>query len=146
MIGTPAGNILIEPYTTTTAVSVGSGASALGITTTYLGYLNGGSYTFGNSNDTGVLTVAAYSGWTAPVSFITKSTGSIVVYGNQTSTSTFSFTGPTTLSANLTDTGTTFNSAVTLGANSVITDGSGTAAFDSTVNGDFNLTAAAGTS
>jgi len=92
------GNILIEPYSAGTAVNIAGASTGLGITTTYLGYLSGASYTFGNANDTGTLTAAAAS-WAAPVSFITKSTGGIDVTGTQTGAgnATISFTGPTTL-------------------------------------------------
>ena len=62
-------------------MNIASGTTGLGITSTYLGYLSGGSYTFGNANDTGMLTVEAYGGWNAPVTFLTKSTGSISVIG-----------------------------------------------------------------
>ena len=132
-------------------MSVGSATSTLGITTTYLGYLSGGSYTFGNVNDTATLTAAAAS-WNAPVSFLEKSTGLIDVTGTQTGTgsATIAFTGPTTLDYAGTDVTTnnqaiTFNSAVTVAANATLASGSATTAFGSTVNGGFNLTATAGT-
>ena len=145
------GNILIEPYTTTTAVNVNNGASGLALTTAYLGYLSGGSYTIGNANDTGTMTLGSAS-WNAPVSFLTKSTGAISVTGTQTGTgsATLSFTGPTTLGYAGTDATTnnqaiTFNSAVTLGANATVNSGSALTTFGSTVNGGYNLTASAGT-
>jgi hypothetical protein len=60
------------------------------------------------------------------------------------------FTGPTTLGYAGTDVTTnneaiTFNGAVTLAANTTINSGTATTTFDSTVDGDYNLTATAGT-
>ena len=149
VIGT-TGNILIEPYTATTAVNVINGAFGLALTTAELGYLSGGSYAIGNANDTGTMTLGSAS-WNAPVSFLAKSTGSIDVTGTQTGTgsATISFTGPTTLGYAGTDVTTnneaiTFNSAVTLAANATVNSGTATTSFG-TVNGDYNLTASAGT-
>ncbi len=143
------GNIQIEPYTTTTAVNVATGSGGLQLTGTYLGYLSGGSYTIGNANDTGNLTVGTYSSWNAPVTFLTKSTGSISVIGDQTATGSGAFTftgGPVALTGNITTAGgnVTFNPAVTLGQNDTINAGIGNVTFGSTVDGDYNLTASAG--
>ena len=57
------GNVLFEPYTTTTAVNVANGTSGLAITSGILGSVTAGSITIGNANDTGPLTVGAYSSW-----------------------------------------------------------------------------------
>ena len=113
---------------------------------TYLGYLSGGSLTIGNANDTSTLTVGAYGSWNAPVTFLTKSRR-ISVIGDQTATGSGAFTftgGPVTLTGNITTAGgnVTFNPAVTLGQDDTVNAGSGTVTFGSTVNGDYNLTAA----
>lgn len=144
-----SGNITFKPYTTSASVGVMGGAGTVQFDSSLLGYLSGeSSLTFGGTADTGLMTLGAYSGWNLPVSFVSGGGGSILVSGNQTATGSgsFSFTGPTTLAANLTtaNQNITFNSAVTMGGNSTLTSGSGTITFGSTVNGDYDLTASAG--
>ena len=84
------------------------------------------------------MTVNAYNAWNTAVSFITKSTGSITVAGDQVASGSgsLSFTGPTTLDANLTtaNQNIALNSAVTLGADSIINSGTATTSFGSTIS------------
>ena len=88
----------------------------------------------GTSN-THSLTVNAGSG--------TVTFGSTV---GSTGLASLTVTGPTTLDGSVTTgSGQTYNSAVTLGADSTMTAGSGTMTFGSTVGGDHNLTATAPT-
>ena len=99
-----------------------------------LGDITAGSLTIGNTSDSGLMTLAAYSTRAQPTSFITSGTGSILVSGAQAATGSgaFTFTGPTTLDANLTTASqnVTFNSAVTLGTNETINTVGGASAID----------------
>ena len=142
-------NVAIAPSTVSTAIGVANDSETLNIDSGILGGITAGSLTIGNSSDTGPMTLSAYSSSAQPTSFVTGNSGSITVSGNQTATGngSFSFTGPTTLSANLTtaNQNITFNSAVTLGASDTLNAGSGTLTFGSTVNGAYDLVATAGT-
>ena len=92
------------------------------------------------------MTLAAYSSWAQPTSFITSDTGSITVSGNQTATGSgsFAFTGPTTLDANLITAQRQHHleQHTTLGeANSTLNAGTATTDFASTLaDGSHNLT------
>jgi trimeric autotransporter adhesin len=145
------GTLTLQPYTAGTAMHVTDGTSSgWYLNGTELGYIQPDwtGVVLGNTGDSGAMTVGATT-WANPVSFVTGSSGGISVTGTQTGTGSASmvFTGPTTLSGNLTtaNQNITLNSAVTLGATDTINAGSGTVTFGSTVNGGYNLTANAGT-
>jgi hypothetical protein len=141
------GAVTLAPYTQGGTVGVAGGTGNLQITGTLLGNINPGSLTIGRNDGTGTVTLNSYSTWSKVISFLTGGSGNIAVNGAQTATGsgTLSFTGPTTLSADVTtaNQNITFNSAVTLGANSTLSAGNGTITFGGTVNGNYNLTATA---
>ena len=144
------GTLTIEPATASDTIGVNeTSGSTLLITPTDLGYINSQGWanlTIGNSSDSGAMTLpATIFASDGVTSFITGGSGSITVTGTQTGTGTtaFSFTGPTTINANLTtaNQNITFGSAVTLGANSIVNSGTATTDFASTVAGSsYNLT------
>ena len=142
---TTTGNATLLPTSPGTTVGVAGGAGALAFGTGILGDITASSLTIGSTLDSGAMTLATYSSWANPVSFLTGSSGSITVSGAQTATGSgsFAFTGPTTLDANITtaNQNVAFNSAVSLGANSTINSGTATTSFGSTVgDGSYNLT------
>ena len=139
------GTVIIAPYSQNGTTGVAGGTGTLQLTSGILGDVSAGSLVIGSANDTGLMTINAYNGWTVPVSFITKSTGSITVAGNQVASGSgsLSFTGPTTLDANLTtaNQNIALNGAVTLGTDSTINSGTATTSFGSTISdGAHNLT------
>src|SRR5271157_2146316 len=101
---TTTGNVTLLPASAGTTIGVAGGTGNLAIGTGILGDITAGNLTIGNTADTGNMTLAAYSTWAQPTSFVTGSSGNITVSGNQTATGSgsFTFTGPTTLDANLT--------------------------------------------
>jgi filamentous hemagglutinin family protein len=143
--------VTFAPNTASTTIGVAGGAGGLQITSgagSILGSTTAGNIVIGASGDSGVTTIDSLSTAT-PISFITGSSGGNVVSGALTGTGSASlaFTGPTTLSNNITtaNQAITFNSPVTLGADSSLNAGSGTLTFGSSVDGGNNLTATAGT-
>ncbi len=147
------GNVLIEPYTPSTSIGVagGLGTETLQLTSGVLGSITAGSITIGSTNDTGAMNVGSYS-WSSPVNFVSGNSGSIDVTGTQTGTgnATLNFTGPTSLSyegvnATSANEAIAFNGPVTLTADATVNSGTALTTFGSTVDGDYDLTAGAGT-
>src|SRR5262249_26781730 len=135
-----------------TTVGVAGGAGTLSISSSDLGFIPSGwgGITLGNANDTGLMTVAADASWNAPVTVLTKSSGSISGTGNRAATGRGSLTftgGPVTLSGNLPTANQiiVINPALTLGTGATINSGTATTTFGSTVDGAHSLTASAGT-
>jgi hypothetical protein len=143
-----SGTVTFAPYTASTAVNVATGSTGLQVASSILSNVTAGNIVIGNSSDTGEVTLGAES-WNALVSFISGTSGSITVSSSQTGTgnASLSFTGPTTLDANLVtaNQAINLNNAVNLGANVILNAGTGTLTFGSTVNGNDNLTASAAT-
>jgi len=145
------GTFTLQPSTNTLAMHVNDGTSSgLYINSTEQGYIQSdwATLAFGDSSmTTGASSVGA-STWASPTTFTTSGTGTITVTGTQTGSgsATLTFTGPTTLGFAGTDATTanqniTFNSAVTLAANSTINSGTATTGFGSTITGStYNLT------
>ncbi len=97
------GSLTIAPYTASSTVGVAGGSGTLALSSTYLGYLTYGTgLTIGNAAQTGTTTVGAYASWAKPITFKTNASGAIAISGAQTNSSTFTFDGPTTLSAGIT--------------------------------------------
>ncbi len=121
------GALTIAPYTASSTVGVNGGTGILDLSTTYLGYLTSTSLQIGNSSQTGTTTLGAYASWAKPISFVTHSSGSTAVSGAQTNSSTFSFTGSATLSANITSSALTIVSGTfNAGAQTITLTGPGT--------------------
>ncbi len=121
------GALTIAPYTASGTVGVAGGTGTLGLTSTFLGYMVSTSLQIGNSSQTGTTTLGVYASWAQPVSFVTHSSGSIAVSGAQTNSSSFSFTGPTTLTADITSSALTIVSGTfNAGAQTVTLTGTGT--------------------
>lgn len=134
-------------------MGVAGGAGALNYSVADLTGLgtNWSSIRLGSTTATGALTLGA-NAWDVPVTYRSAAGGSIVISGAQTagaaSDTTFTFSGPTTLSANVDTTNATggtqditFNNAVTLGANAQVLGGTGgDLHFASTLDGAFDLT------
>ena len=151
-------DITVETRTAATPIGLGGGAGTLNLTDTELGFFTaGGNLIFGRADGTGTMTIGAYNAWNGPVQFLADPTGSIVVSGAQTATAasnaSFTFSGPTTLGANVSTVGATggtqdisFSDDVTLTANAQVLAGSGDLGFVGTIDGAFDLTlSAAGT-
>ena len=80
---TTTGNVILQPAASTTAILVAAitGNNAIILTPTLLGNIAAGSITIGATNDTGTMTVSAYT-WTAPLTLI-SGTGLITISGAQ---------------------------------------------------------------
>ena len=78
-----AGSITIAPYTPSVSMGIAgtTPGNTLQLTDTILGYLNGGSYVFGSTVQTGNIALNAHT-WTSPVSVISSS-GVITIAGAQ---------------------------------------------------------------
>ena len=125
-----SGNLTIAPYTSGTTVGVGSGSGTLGITGTYLGYMNlssAASLTIG-SNTAGAMDINYSTSFPAPVTFTTNGAAITLDSNLNSSGKAFAFSNP-----------------VALGTDVTLNSGSATITFGSTVNGAHNLTATAGT-
>ncbi|MDQ3075968.1 MAG: hypothetical protein M3Q34_02475 [bacterium] len=117
-----AGTLTIAPYTAAGTVGVAGGAGTLGLTSTFLSYLTyATSLQIGNSSQTGATTLGAYASWAKPISFVVNASGAIAVSGAQTNSSAFSFTGPTTLTADITSTTLTIVSGTFIAGSQTIT-------------------------
>ena len=139
-------------------MGVAGGAGALNYSLADLAGLssNWTSMRFGSTTATGALTVGA-NAWAVPVQYRSGAAGSIVVSGAQTavaaSDTIFTFSGPTSLAANVSTVGATggtqditFSDDVTLTGNAQVLAGSGDILFSGTIDGAFDLTLnAAGT-
>ena len=145
------GTLSIAPQTNNRDINMNNGASGLYLTTSQIGYIqsNWNAVNIGNSSNNGIITLGTAT-WKASTSFTEGSGGSIVISAAQTggAAGTLSYTGATTLKSTVTTTNQAinFNSAVTLGATSSATAGTGTLTFSSTIDGAYGLTTSAGTS
>ena len=133
-----ATGVTLAPYTPGNSVSVYGTQGTVQYTSGLLADITGTSYTFGSTSDSNTMTVNGNT-WTTPVSFISGSSGSILVSAAQSGSGAFTFTGPTTLSAGVASTGSgsaiLFNNAVTLGASDTVSSTNGNITFSSTVDG-----------
>jgi hypothetical protein len=150
--------LTLQQASNATTMGVAGGAGALNYSLADLAALgsNWTSMRFGSTTATGALTVGA-NAWDSPVTYRAAAAGSIVVTGAQTagaaSDTTFTFSGPTSLGANVSTAAATggtqditFNDDVTLTANAQVLAGNGDLAFAGTIDGVFDLTLnAAGT-
>ncbi|MFI4983660.1 MAG: beta strand repeat-containing protein, partial [Rickettsiales bacterium] len=122
---TGTGTLWIEPQSSTTNIAVASPtvvANALNINSTTLShFLSWSQLNIGSSSlSNGTITISPYALWSTPTTFI--SPYKIVIAGNQTSSKTLTYNGPTVLSGTpitITSTGTTFDS--TLDGSSALT-------------------------
>ena len=152
------GILTLQQASNATTMGVAGGAGALNYSLADLAALgsNWTSMRFGSTTATGTLTVGA-NAWDIPVDYRAAAAGSIVIAGAQTavaaSGTTFTFSGPTSLGANVSTAAATggtqditFNDDVTLTANAQVLAGNGDLAFAGTIDGAFDLTLnAAGT-
>jgi hypothetical protein len=131
------GNVLIEPYSANTTVTVAGNSTGLGLTSTYLGYITAGSISIGNIADTGNMSVGAYS-WNAPLSLISGN-GTISITGNQTmGANNFTLQSDATpsFSANVTTTGTVTLLPASHGTTIGVAGGAGNLAIGTGILGD----------
>ena len=149
------GTLSLATSTAGQNMNLNNGTSNWYLTGAEVGYIQNTwtGVNIGNSSETGTMTLAADT-WNAPTTFTTSGTGNITVTGGQTggAAASLTFSGPTNLNYAGTDATTaagnkalTFNNAVTLGANTTLTSGTGTMTFGSTVDGGSSLTTTAGT-
>jgi hypothetical protein len=155
---TGTGTLTLETTTAGTTLGLAGGAGTVNYAAAELNNLGTGwtLWNIGSTAQTGALTMNAYA-WTDPVTFLSAAAGNIVVSGAQTagaaSNATFTFSGPTTLGANVSTAAATggtqditFSDDVTLTANAQVLAGNGDLLFSGTVDGAFDLTlSAAGT-
>jgi hypothetical protein len=152
---TGTGMLTLQQASNATTMGVAGGAGALNYSLADIAALGAGwtSLRLGSPTATGALTVGA-NAWDNPVTYRAAAGGSIVIAGAQTATAAsdtvFTFSGPTTLSANVDTTNATggtqditFNNAVTLGANAQVLADGGDITFASTIDGAFDLTLSA---
>ena len=148
---TGTGVLTLETTSAATTMGIDAGAGTVSYSAAELTNLGTGWSTvqLGNTTTTGAMTVSAHS-WADPVHFRAAGGGNIAITGAQTgagaSDATFTFTGKTTLSADLDSSaasgGTraiTFNSPVTLGGAVQLSSGAGNIQFADTLDGTFNL-------
>ena len=152
------GILTLQQASNATTMGVAGGAGALNYSAADLAALgsNWTSMRFGSTTATGTLTVGA-NAWAVPVQYRSAAAGSIVVSGAQTavaaSDTIFTFSGPTSLAANVSTVGATggtqditFSDDVTLTGNAQVLAGNGDILFSGTIDGAFDLTLnAAGT-
>ncbi len=137
-----AGSLTVTPYTQNTTVGIGGASGTLNIPNTNV--LVSSDLTFGNSSDTGVMTLSSRA-WAQPTHFVVGDFGNIIVNGLQvTENGFFSFTGPTTLNNNLlnvaTDGQILFSGPVTVGNAVTINSGAGNITFSNAIDGTGRLT------
>ena len=131
------GILTLQQASNATTMGVAGGAGALNYSLADLAGLgtNWASMRFGSTTATGALTVGA-NAWDSPVIYRAAAAGSIVISGAQTaiaaSDTTFTFSGPTTLGANVSTAAATggtqdiiFSDDVTLTGNTQVLAGSG---------------------
>jgi hypothetical protein len=146
------GSILtLDTLSAGTTMGLGGAAGTVNYAAAELGRFGSGwtLINIGNTAQTGAITVGALS-WSDPVHFRANAAGSVVISGAQTagaaSDTTFTFTGPASLSANVDTTNATggtqditFNNTATLTANAAVLAGDGDITFASTIDGAFDL-------
>ncbi|MBI1274531.1 filamentous hemagglutinin N-terminal domain-containing protein [bacterium] len=104
------GDLTMRPVSNNVTVGLAGGAGTFNVDAIELARIQSGwgSLTFGNAASTVSLEIAGYTGWNAPVSFVSGS-GGINVTGAQNfnaNNATFQTTGDVTIGANLSGTGT----------------------------------------
>ena len=146
------GILTLDTLSAGTTMGLGGAAGTVNYSAAELGRFGSGwtLINIGNTAQTGATTVGALS-WGDPVHFRASAAGSIVISGAQAavaaSDTTFTFTGPASLAANVDTTNATggtqditFNNAATLTANAQVLAGNGDITFSSTIDGAFDLT------
>ncbi len=144
------GMLTIMPSTSTLAVNLNNGNSGLFLSTAEINDIQSdwANIVIGNSVDTGLLSMGTAT-WKSPVDFFTANSGNIDVNGKQTGTgpASLTFSGPTTLAANITTQGgdILFNDEVTLGQGVTLNSHNGDVTFVGTVDGPHSLAVNSGT-
>jgi hypothetical protein len=120
------GALTIAPYNNATTTGVAGGSGTLQLSSTFLGYLTSTSLQIGTTSTTGTIDVGAYASWAKPITFAHNASGSTTISGAQTNSSTFTFNGPATLSADITSSTLTISSGTfTPGAQTITLTGTG---------------------
>jgi filamentous hemagglutinin family protein len=147
---TGSGDLVIAPSDATTSIGLAGGAGTLNLSAAELDMLVDGwnSITIGRADGTGAIALDTYTNWSDPLRVVKDATNlanELTIAGVQSitgaSNASLTFDANTRLNADVTtdNTDLSFGGPVTLGANSVLTTGTGAISFGGTLNGSFDL-------